>query len=305
MIFKETIKRKMDAFMKSHEDKLFMNLKSEMLFKIKSEMLKNTTSTCKDSGVTTDRIADKEVVLSLTTYSKRLFSVYLTIESIMQGTMKPNRLILWLEEELKDEPLPYSLRLQMKRGLEVRYTKDIRQYKKLIPTLKLCPNSVIVTIDDDVMYEVDTLDRLVGAYNKNPHYIYASRIRRIALNNDGAVEPYRKWKHVPNGTPPSNLNLAIGEAGILYPPGSLSAEVFDEDSFMKYCPTNDDLWFWLMAKKNGYVASKVYTHERYGHDTICMDEVQDIALFKTNLLANDTQFKSLVENCKAGDYLVE
>ena len=305
MIFKEIIKRKIDAFMISHEDKLFVKLKSEMLFKIKSEMLKNATSTCKDSGITTDRIADKEVVLSLTTYGKRLYSVYLAIESVMQGTMKPNRLILWLEEELKDEPLPYSLRLQMKRGLEVRYTKDIRQYKKLIPTLKLCPNSVIVTIDDDALYEIDTLERLVSAYNKNPHYIYASRIRKIALNNDGVVEPYRTWENVPNDTLPSNLNLAIGLEGILYPPGSLSDEVFDEDSFMKYCPTNDDLWFWLMAKKNGYMASKVYTHERFGHDTISMDEVQDIALFKLNILANDTQFKSLVENCKAGDYLVE
>lgn len=278
----------------------------KMLFMFKSELLKNALVTYNDCGVTSDKIADKEVVLSLTTYGKRLYSVYLTIESIMQGTMKPNRLILWLQDDLKEESLPYSLCLQMKRGLEVRYTKDIRSYKKLIPTLQLFPNSVIVTIDDDVLYEVDTLERLVGAYNKNPHYVYASVIRRISLDSNGRIEQYKKWKMVPNDTPPSNLNLPIGVGGILYPSGSLSDEVFDEDTFMKLCPQADDLWFWLMAKKNGYMASKIYTHDKLGRDAVSIDEVQEMGLYKSNaLLGNDVQFKNLINNCEAGDYLVE
>lgn len=277
----------------------------KILFMFKSELLKNNIGTCKESGVTNERNADKEVVVSLTTYGKRLYSVSLTIESIMQGTMKPNRLILWLQDDLREEPLPYSLRLQMKRGLEVRYTKDIRSYKKLIPTLKLCPDSVVVTIDDDVLYEFDTLERLVGAYKKNPHYVYASIVRKISLDSGGKVEAYQKWKMMPNNTPPSNLNIPIGVGGVLYPSGSLSDEVFDEETFMKLCPQGDDLWFWLMAKKNGYKASKIYTHDKLGRDAVSIDEVQDMALYKSNvLLGNDVQFNKLVDKCNAGDYLV-
>ena len=89
----------------------------------------------------------------------------------------------------------------------------------------------------------------------------------------------------------------------MYPPGSLSEEVFDEDAFMRFCPTGDDLWFWLMAKKNGYKGAKIYTHERFGQDSISIGEVQDKALYKTNISYNDMMFKSLVENCQAGKYL--
>lgn len=92
MSYFERIKKKIENFMNKHERKI--------LFMFKSELLKNNIDTCKESGVTNERNADKEVVVSLTTYGKRLYSVSLTIESIMQGTMKPNRLILWLQDDL-------------------------------------------------------------------------------------------------------------------------------------------------------------------------------------------------------------
>ena len=105
MIFIKRIKNRISQFMIKHN--------REVLYMFRSELLKTKISNCRDNGVTNEKLADKEVVISLTTYGKRLYSVSLTIESIMQGTMKPNRLILWLQDDLKEEPLPYSLRLQM------------------------------------------------------------------------------------------------------------------------------------------------------------------------------------------------
>jgi hypothetical protein len=46
-----------------------------------------------------------EAVISLTTYGDRVDSVYLTIESIGAGTVRPRRLILWLDKEIV--PLRY------------------------------------------------------------------------------------------------------------------------------------------------------------------------------------------------------
>ncbi|MCU1526298.1 MAG: hypothetical protein JWP75_61, partial [Frondihabitans sp.] len=45
-------------------------------------------------------------VVSLTSYSRRVLFVHLAIESIARGTMRPSRLILWLDEEgpLTDPP---------------------------------------------------------------------------------------------------------------------------------------------------------------------------------------------------------
>ena len=134
----------------------------ELLFNVKSELLKSCFLSTTESGVSQERISDTEVIVSLTTYSKRFYEVYLTIESIMQGTVKPNRIILWLADEMKNLPIPVSLQRQMERGLEIGYTKDIRSFKKLIPTLKEHPESVIITIDDDALYEYDLIENLLS-----------------------------------------------------------------------------------------------------------------------------------------------
>ena len=75
----------------------------------------------KESGITDMHYCDHEIIISLTTYEPRLYEVYLAIESIMQQTMKENRIILWLSDTLKHEPLPATIQLQTKRGLEVRF----------------------------------------------------------------------------------------------------------------------------------------------------------------------------------------
>lgn len=97
-------------------------------------------------------INNSKVIVSLTTYNKRIYDVYLAIESIMQQTVKPSKIILWLDEnEFRPDNIPNSLILQQKRGLEIRFCANIKSYKKLIPTLKNYSNDIIITIDDDVI----------------------------------------------------------------------------------------------------------------------------------------------------------
>ncbi len=265
-------------------------------FMVKSELLKNMLVTSHELGIAKQKMTDSNVVVSLTTYGKRLYSVYLTIESIMQGTMKPNRIILWLQDDLKQEELPQSLLKQKDRGLEIYFTKDIRSYKKLIPTLKLCPDDIIITIDDDVLYEIDTIERLVYAYKKDPHFVYACRVRKIAIDKKGNILSYKKWKPIVNGSEPSSLNLPVGVGGVLYPPHCFTEEVFNEERFMSLCPRADDLWFWFMAKLKGYNAVKVYTHDEAGMDFLTNMNVQDVALAKSNLKdgGNDSQLLALM-----------
>ena len=51
-----------------------------------------------ESGVTDTHYCDHEIIVSLTTYEPRLYETYLAIESIMQQTVKANRIILWLPD---------------------------------------------------------------------------------------------------------------------------------------------------------------------------------------------------------------
>lgn len=269
----------------------------EMKYYFKSELLKDRFLTTTVSGVSQDKIADAEVVVSLTTYGKRLYEVYLTIESIMQGTMRPNRIILWLAEDNKYEELPISLKMQEKRGLEIDFTKDIRSFKKLIPSLKKYPDSIIITIDDDVLYECDFVENLVRSYLKDPRFVYGNRVKLIEIGKDKMPLDYRKWKNLDNGVEPSVYNISIGVGGVLYPPHCFTDEVFNEQNFMSICPTADDLWFWYMAKSKGVNTAKAFTHDKIGNDFIVNPGVQDVALTKHNVsggAANNRQIQNIL-----------
>lgn len=255
----------------------------ELLFNVKSELLKSCFLSTTESGVSQERISDTEVIVSLTTYDKRYYDVYLTVESIMQGTVKPNRIILWLADEMKNLPIPVSLQRQMKRGLEIGYTKDIRSFKKLIPTLNEHQDSVIITIDDDVLYEYDLVENLVNAYNTDPHHVHGGRLKCFSLDIHSMPEDYRKWKEVCQVGLPSPRNMCIGVGGVLYPPHCFTEEVFNEAAFMALCPRADDIWFWYMANMNGYSSDKVFTHSRRGTDFLTNPDVQESSLTKTNL----------------------
>ena len=50
---------------------------------------------------------------------------------------------------------------------------------------------------------------------------------------------------------PSYLHKLTGVGGVLYPPHILDQNVLDEEKCRKLAPTNDDIWFWLMAVLNG------------------------------------------------------
>ena len=137
-----------------------------------------------ESGVCSKRYGGEEVIVSLTTYGKRLYDVALAIESIMQGSMKPNRIVLWLGYELKDTPLPIAVQRQQRRGLQVAFCADIRAHTKLIPSLKAWPETAIITVDDDCLYDYDVVEKLVNMHLAHPQHIIANRIHRMRLGKD-------------------------------------------------------------------------------------------------------------------------
>ncbi len=234
-------------------------------------------------GVTKEKYINHEIVVSLTTHGKRIYDVALAIESIMQQSMKANRIILWLSDSLQNSSLPEPLVLQQKRGLEIAFCKDLGPYTKLIPALRRFPDEAIITIDDDALYDSDLLERLINGYLSNPSCIYCCRARRIFFTKDGSLLPYEKWRRPLEETSPSHLIFATGVGGVLYPPHSLDEEVNNEDAFLNICTTADDVWFNAMAIKNGTKVKKVRTRKPNGDDYLLNYAVQDIGLLHDNI----------------------
>ena len=65
----------------------------QIRFNQKKYILEQNILYSQASGVTNEKYCDHDIIVSLTTYSKRIYDVHLTIESIMEQTMKANRII--------------------------------------------------------------------------------------------------------------------------------------------------------------------------------------------------------------------
>ena len=273
----------------------------------KNELNRNALETT-SRGVIDNQIAEHPVIVSLTTHGKRLYEVYLTIESIMQGTLKPNRIILWLDDDMEGKILPLLLRKQQERGLEVMYNRKIRSYQKLIPTLYLCPDAIIVTIDDDMFYQPDMLEGLLNAHKVYPDEVLANRVDTIVLDSDGKPLSCLKWKYFQKPKNISPLSVALGVEGVLYPPHSLDEEIFNEEVFLSICPTADDLWFKAMELKSGTGVRHVYTHYERGGGAIPNLELQDVSLQNINEnyedCRNDIQLAEVFEKYDLYQFLV-
>ncbi len=261
-------------------------------FKLIEHILHDT-----ESGITNQRYTDHDIIVSLTSFDKRINDVAFTIESLMQQSMKPNRIILWLDNSFQNK-LPQSLIYQQKRGLEINFCKDIRSYTKLVPSLRNYPNDAIITFDDDLLYDYDIIERLIKAYLQNPNMIHACRANRMILDHHNKPIPYLQWNRKINEVGPNRLNFLTGVGGVLYPPRCLDEEVLNEDVFLDICKFADDVWFNAMAIKKGTLINKVYTRNHLGEDYISNEAVQDVGLWNVNNQGkrlNDIQLKAVFD----------
>lgn len=198
----------------------------------------------------------KQIIVSLTSFPVALPFAVKAIQSILDGSVLPDKIVLYLtRQQFPSGKIPSNIKalLSVTSIFEVRYCNEIiRSYTKLIPAIQDFPNEIIVTIDDDVRYRKNMLKCLLSRHRKYPNSIIGHRIRRIKLN-----AKYRKWKCykrvslLTRSFKPSFRNLQTGVGGVLYPPNSLSKEMLKPALFMQMAPTVDDIWFWAAAVAKG------------------------------------------------------
>ena len=229
----------------------------------KESILNNTLWDFVNSAISfVNNALDREylprVVVSLTSYPKRINTVYLAIQSILKQTEPPDEIVLWLANSQfpnLEKDLPTSLCQLLSEQVKVKWTTDIKSYKKLIPALTEYPDDIIITIDDDLIFDEHLIELLLKGYCKYPHCIQCHRVTTLEYHDINNIKP------IPDALKvypiPTYLHKLSGGAGCLYPPHSLHPDVLREELFMSLAPTSDDIWFWLLGALNGYKVNVV------------------------------------------------
>ena len=193
-------------------------------------------------------LKSRKLIVSVTSYPARIKYVAGMLETIYSQIRVPDEVLLWLAEEQfpgKELDLPEELlSFQKDKGLIIRWCDDLKCHKKYFYTMQENPEAVVITVDDDIRYQNDTIERLYWGYLAFPEAVSACRVHLATFDEQGSLLPYDCW--LPDiGSrlyEPSMQLVAIGCSGILYPPGLLDQKLFDSEGIRKTCLFADDLW---------------------------------------------------------------
>ena len=123
--------------------------------------------------------------------------------------------------------------------------------KYFYPVLNQKPNQVIITFDDDIIYPVKCIERLMKTHEKYPNVLVCERAQ--AINNaPSKIDNPGRWDTISDvgiNTPSYSLNPSPG-GGCLIPYKAFYKDATNEDLFRKYAYKNDDLWYMFMCAAN-------------------------------------------------------
>lgn len=134
-------------------------------------------------------------MVSLTSYGCRIQSVDQVIEILKAQSLAPAKIILWLSEDEFPEKLhnlPDKLAELQDDHFAIRFCKDLKSFKKLVPTLRLHEDRIIVTADDDQHYKRHWLWELFQGWIWKPNHIHCHRTHKLVFSF-GQLDNCSRW----------------------------------------------------------------------------------------------------------------
>lgn len=201
------------------------------------------------------------LTVSLTSIPIRISKLWIVIESILRQTHNVNRIVLYLSTNnfpYKEKDLPTSLLKLKRHGLEIYfYDEDLRSYKKFYYAFQDSLNSIVITIDDDIIYPPNMIEKLINKHQEHPYSVIARYAHHVDLNI-----PYNQWNNVFSTNPSNSIFFGSG-GGTLFPIVHFHKDFFRKDLFKDLCKYADDIWLNIFIRLSGlnvYLLNGKSTH---------------------------------------------
>lgn len=251
-----------------------------------SEIRKNKEIDISKVNGINNEIREKKIIVSLTSYPKRFSHLDIVIKSLLNQSMKPDYIILYLGEDSKNVKLPHKLTDLTSYGLEIKYEKDdLKPHKKYYYAMQQFPDAIIITVDDDAVYDINMIRDLYSTYEKHPRCVVARRAHEIVFDESGNRLSYSQWKYEVKSTAPSYRYIATGVGSVLYPPNLISEhKLFDKELIKKVALFTDDLWLKYFEVRNKVPV--IPTNSKISHPLI-LPGSESTGLAKQNVANNN------------------
>lgn len=190
------------------------------------------------------------VIVSMTTIPKRQKRLMDNLPALINQSYMYDKLIINVDDNLTDEEYQwyedlkkYDARIEINKA-EAKW----RSCNKLLPTLKKYPHDLIITLDDDVFYPMDTIKCLMEEHYKHPDCVIAHEVNPIMIKD--------KFVTYLNGYDVKLMQVEWGKYlsnCALFPPYTFeNTDLYDYDKMMECTNgTHDELWFWIQSTLHG------------------------------------------------------
>lgn len=185
-----------------------------------------------------------KIIISLTSIPERLPYVQYPIRCMLQQTVKPDKIVLYLDKvRVSEDKIPGELLQLRENGLEIEYVEDLGPHTKYFYALQTYSDCYVITIDDDKIYSRTVVKELIQTQKKHPGTICARRVAPMKFTQQGIPYPYSSYGEFSDEAVHRGKNLlALGVGGILYPPHCLEHMEKDINVIRNIAHNNDDIW---------------------------------------------------------------
>lgn len=185
----------------------------------------------------------------MTTIVRRKQRLLDNLPSLLNQSYPYDKLVINVDDDLSNEECEWYENLkELDSRIEINKAEaKWRSCNKLLPTLKLYPDDIVITVDDDIFYPKNCIMQLVMEHVKHPECVIAHEINPIIMT-DSYVTYLNSYdvmmKQVEWGKYLSNCAL--------FPPHTFdNTDLYDYDKMITCTQgTHDELWFWIQSTIN-------------------------------------------------------
>jgi predicted DNA-binding protein YlxM (UPF0122 family) len=201
---------------------------------------------------------------------------------LLNQTRNADIIVLYLEQDVSLSQIPDEVLALQKQGVKICITSwNLKPHTKYYYAMQEYPDSIVITVDDDVLYDHRLVETLLNAYNRYPNAVAATRVHRVRFLENGSLAPYHTWEMEYTGLHVPSLELfATGVGGVLYPPNCLHPDVFQQQNILDLCLYGDDIWLKVMQLRMNVPV--IYVAMDRTHPEV-IPECRESALYRKNL----------------------
>lgn len=280
-----TVDKKTDMLSKYRKLNVdYINTKSESTPKIKF-----VSDKCEEVNF-------KKIIVSFTTWKKRDMYVPIVLNNFEKQTKKPDKIICWLsEDEYNGKNIPKTIVDYVNSGkIEVKWIKKNIYCHKRYETFKENNGCINILIDDDILYDIDYVEKLYENSIKYPNSVICYIGNKIKYTKTG-----REFLKIEDNPSIKNYYLS-GMA--CFPPFVFPKESFSFEKTRDTISTKcDDSWVSAWLLKNNISIYSVYDRKKRWID---IKDAQYCSLWNENkVLVNGVmkKTKTFIDVCKKID----